>query len=424
MLSSSLASEISSNAQVKNVVKEEVWSTPLGAADVDNRPAPCEAEMEDEEETDSHTPVDGQEMVTVQIPLSAAIETSLCRRGRRRFHEIQQCHPAAKVRFDRRKKILKVVGTQEMVDSVRRQLESLGGSHKLVPDAVWYELLRTRSEEDASKSLLLQVQEKTGCRIHIERGQHEVRIFGPDEEAEVAERMIDELSEICLDRQVLVQDGVSVHPSALQCIAETCEVTITLQKGSIMVYGIQPNLDNAVEEVETELIGSDGVETDDDFDVAVSIASCPTDSWRSQESEMGSLSRRASDVGSEVHAPSAAVPVPVNSIEVIPPSSCCSQEQLIQSQQQQQPASLSRSSSCSNMQRQCSPPCPSAAAVVPAWSVGSTFLPVPVMVPAAVISPPASPVQPCAQALLVPVIPAFMRSRSPSPAPSVQCSAR
>jgi len=254
------------------------------------------ADVEEDEESDLG-PAPGEKILTVSLQLSSVEEAALCRRGRFRFHEIQANHPNAKVRFDRRKKALKVVGSQTSVDSVRRQLQALGGGHKEVPTAVWYELLRTRTEEDAAKSLVQRVQEQSGCRIHIERGQREVRIFGADEDVEVAARLIDEFAESCSERRVQVAEGHAVSPSTLQCIAESCEVTITLQKDCVMIYGLEEKVNNAAVEVEIEFMGEDCVETEDEFEAPASICTCSfgLDSWRSLSRRTSSSSLAASE---------------------------------------------------------------------------------------------------------------------------------
>ena len=51
------------------------------------------------------------------IQLETGIEASLCRRGRRRLKELQAGNPGAKIRFDRRRKVLRVIGTPEMIEA-------------------------------------------------------------------------------------------------------------------------------------------------------------------------------------------------------------------------------------------------------------------------------------------------------------------
>eukprot|EP00403_Amphidinium_massartii_P019279 CAMPEP_0178411706 /NCGR_PEP_ID=MMETSP0689_2-20121128/21631_1 /TAXON_ID=160604 /ORGANISM="Amphidinium massartii, Strain CS-259" /LENGTH=418 /DNA_ID=CAMNT_0020032917 /DNA_START=79 /DNA_END=1335 /DNA_ORIENTATION=+ len=249
------------------------------------------APEEEEEIEEPQTGSSGQ-VIAVNIPLTPGMETSLCRRGRRRFRELQVNNPNAKIRFDRRKKVLRVVAAPASIESVRRQLESLGGARMTVPAALWCELMRTRTQEDGSKSLLLQLQQQTGCRIHIERGHHEVRIFGPDEESEAAEAVIEGMADLFAEAQVPLTSGASISPSALQCIAETCEVTLTLQKGSVMVYGYKQQVNNAVEELETELADNDFVDTEDEFDAAEKsgVGSSGLSSWRSEASASASTS--------------------------------------------------------------------------------------------------------------------------------------
>ena len=53
----------------------------------------------------------------MDMQLENGIEASLCRRGRRRLKELQEGNPGAKVRLDRRRKVLRVTGTPEMIEA-------------------------------------------------------------------------------------------------------------------------------------------------------------------------------------------------------------------------------------------------------------------------------------------------------------------
>mmetsp|Transcript_7883 Transcript_7883/g.18429 ORF Transcript_7883/g.18429 Transcript_7883/m.18429 type:complete len:404 (+) Transcript_7883:71-1282(+) len=237
----------------------------------------------DTEETSDATEEVGK--IAVNIKISPNIEVSLCRRGRRRFRELQVNNPDAKIRFDRRRKILRVVGTDAVIEVVRRQLESLGGLHKPVPYPVWCELMRTRTEEDASRSLLLHLQEQSGCRIHIERALQEVRIFGPDENSALAEKLVEELCEMCVEEKVAVKDSTCPSPSTLQCISETCEVTIKAHRGHLMVYGRRQAVADAVEELQHEYVDSGYVDTDDEFGMTWASSATLSDPTASRASD-------------------------------------------------------------------------------------------------------------------------------------------
>eukprot|EP00971_Amphidinium_carterae_P235236 4668063-Amphidinium_carterae.1 len=61
------------------------------------------------------------EKMQVEIQLSTSLESSLCRRGRRRFRELQ-ANSAAKIRLDRERAVLKVHGREPEVLAVRKKL--------------------------------------------------------------------------------------------------------------------------------------------------------------------------------------------------------------------------------------------------------------------------------------------------------------
>mmetsp|Transcript_60417 Transcript_60417/g.112185 ORF Transcript_60417/g.112185 Transcript_60417/m.112185 type:complete len:388 (+) Transcript_60417:55-1218(+) len=339
--------------------------------------------------------------VAVNLKVSPSVEVSLSRRGRKRFRELQANNPNAKIRFDRRRLILRVVATEVVLASVRRQLESLDGVHKSVPAAVWHELMRTRVSEELSQSLLLQLQQQSGCRIHIERGVHEVRIFGPDEETVIADKLLDELAAVCVEEKVVVKESTFVCPSTLQCISETCEVTIRAQRGAVMVYGRQQAVADAVEELQHEYVDSTYVDTDDEFDGVRSYTS--SSSWsaltgsKNHEDDLEMFEplpfSRASTAASDDSQPVQSQAVPM--VKVYQASS--------------PPESVTSGST---------PPSPRPMMAVPSNAHMCQALPVgsfgPVM-PA--VLPVVMPAQPCLAMLLPVYTSGATQSRSPSPCP-------
>mmetsp|Transcript_2303 Transcript_2303/g.4803 ORF Transcript_2303/g.4803 Transcript_2303/m.4803 type:complete len:461 (-) Transcript_2303:124-1506(-) len=179
----------------------------------------------------------------VEIPITAAVESSLCRRGRRRFRDLQ-ANSVAKIRFDRPRRVLRVFGNEQEVESVRRQLECLGGQRKLVSTAVWCELMRNRCVEDAEKSTLHYFQKESGCRIHIERSHQEVRLFGPDECTAAAEQLIDNFALQCIELPLAVQDGL-LPDETIQEITEACAVTLNVETEQLVLYGLQDAVNRA-----------------------------------------------------------------------------------------------------------------------------------------------------------------------------------
>lgn len=180
---------------------------------------------------------DSLERKRVEISLSQQTETSLCRHGRRRFRDMQAAS-AAKLRLDRSRNMLKVYGTDSEVESIRRQLECLGGVRKVIPVAVWCELMRTRLEEDPERSTLQKMQAKCGCRIHIERSEQEVRIFGSHDSTMLAIHLIEDFARRC--REVVIPITCCTIPvDMIEEIVETCHVSLNLEDDKVVVYGLQ-----------------------------------------------------------------------------------------------------------------------------------------------------------------------------------------
>jgi len=183
-----------------------------------------------------------------EIPLGPVLAGALCRRGRRRLRDIQASCQAI-LRFDRAHSVLHVFGSEEAVQAVRRQLESLGGLRKVIPPAVWAELMRTRTVHDSSQSMLAQLQQESGCRIHIERSQQEVRVFGPDEGTAVAERLLDELANDCIE-EVVRTETQTLPTAALQSVAHDHGVTLSIEDDQIIVLGLKDAVHDAVAELQ------------------------------------------------------------------------------------------------------------------------------------------------------------------------------
>ena len=169
------------------------------------------------------------------------------------------------------------------MEAVRSQLESLSGTRRAVPRALWCELLRTRTEEETKKSLLMQLQNASGCRIHIERGHPEVRIFGTNQASAMAEELLDEAATRCTQGIVPFEDGApAISPSILEYIATTCEVTLEMQEHGFVASGLHHAVAAAVEELKHELIMLNHVDTDDEFDFYPQMRSSSgssSDSW-------------------------------------------------------------------------------------------------------------------------------------------------
>ncbi|CAK0840364.1 unnamed protein product, partial [Prorocentrum cordatum] len=129
--------------------------------------------------------------VQEEFELDPELLSILCRRGRRRLR-LLQLETRANIWIDRGRGVLHASGPEAALGELQRQLASLRGPRKNVSAAVWSELMRTRTNsKDPEEGLVARLQQESGCRIHIERDRHQVRIFGPSDEVRVCERLIE-----------------------------------------------------------------------------------------------------------------------------------------------------------------------------------------------------------------------------------------
>eukprot|EP00403_Amphidinium_massartii_P024739 CAMPEP_0178406212 /NCGR_PEP_ID=MMETSP0689_2-20121128/18797_1 /TAXON_ID=160604 /ORGANISM="Amphidinium massartii, Strain CS-259" /LENGTH=329 /DNA_ID=CAMNT_0020027249 /DNA_START=94 /DNA_END=1080 /DNA_ORIENTATION=- len=260
-----------------------------------------------------------EERIVVEIPLSQATEGSLCRHGRRRLRDMQ-AKSAARIRYDRARSVLKVSGPSSAVEEVQRQLDCLGGVKEVVPTAVWCELMRTRLEEDPSKSALQNMQKQSGCRIHIERSLQEVRIFGSSQNTQVALHLLHDFARRCTEVSVPSDEG-SVSEDLVQRITDEHAVTVNVEKRRVVVYGIKAAVRSAVRELRAHFLAqvkpgeaSLGEESDSDADWDDGVSTCSISTWcnavhlapekesrLAQEMGVSSTSTISSDWSEEAH---------------------------------------------------------------------------------------------------------------------------
>lgn len=183
----------------------------------------------------------------VEIPLPQEILSSLCRRSRRRLHDMQM-RSRASIRLDRQRSVMLVTGSQQAVNSVRAMLGSLGGPHKTVSPPVWAELMRTRTWSDHPQAAIWHLQKESGCRIHIERTSQEVRLFGSSDSIAAAEKLIDAFAEDCSSESVLMATS-ALTATEVQSLACSCGVTFRIEPDHILILGFRDAVASAVEEV-------------------------------------------------------------------------------------------------------------------------------------------------------------------------------
>lgn len=182
--------------------------------------------------------------------LDADVFSALCRRSRRRLRDIEaRCQVTMKI--DRLRGVLRTTGTEAGIRAAQRQVACMSGQRKSVAVAVWAELMRTRTinQPGTSEATIARLQQQSGCRVHIERSRCEVRLFGIPEGIDVADRLIDELENVCTEEPVPAENVGQLPMPILEGFARRGNVTLCIEEGSIVVRGLR----NAVVQVAEEL---------------------------------------------------------------------------------------------------------------------------------------------------------------------------
>lgn len=215
------------------------WADDFTASTTDSLPSMGSFD----DERDAHYGPIGANTMAVEIELDSEAFGALCRRGRRRrLREIQAAFPAI-LRVDRQRRVLHVIGSPEAIDAIQAQVESLRGPRKTVTSAVWAELMRTRILQDES-SVLYRLELASGCRIHIERKQNEVRLFGPPDAASTANKLLDdfaaEVTEVSFD-----MNTTQMSEESLLALAHKCGVSLRVEDDQVIILGLHANVEYA-----------------------------------------------------------------------------------------------------------------------------------------------------------------------------------
>jgi hypothetical protein len=138
-------------------------------------------------------------------------------------------------------------------------LENLSGPCKPLAPAVWAELMRTRTLCHSSRATIAHMQNQSGCRIHIERGKQEVRLFGPQEGIAVAIRLLDEFAETCGEEVVSVGSPTSALSSVkLQALAHAFGITLRVEDQDVVVLGVKASVAEACKELQRYVSDPEG----------------------------------------------------------------------------------------------------------------------------------------------------------------------
>lgn len=221
-----------------------------------------------------------------EIPLNDELLTSFSGRGRRRLRDLKQ-QTETVLKLDKNKSCLQVRGSEKSIANLRQHLETLIGHRRPISAPVWAELMRTRTQTTPDAAIQY-IQEQSGCRVHIERQTHEVRLYGPDENLKVADRLLKELGR---DTDLRVVEGM-VSPQLLERVALAKGVTMRVRDTFIEVLGRTSATEEACAELE-KLLERDA----EPAAVTVEEAEIPSDPAAHPESPKVSKDRHAGNAG-------------------------------------------------------------------------------------------------------------------------------
>mmetsp|Transcript_39197 Transcript_39197/g.73086 ORF Transcript_39197/g.73086 Transcript_39197/m.73086 type:complete len:397 (+) Transcript_39197:19-1209(+) len=235
-----------------------------------------------------------------EIPLEGPLLQGFCRRGRRRLHEIEEATKAS-VKLDRARGLLRVVGTEDAINAVEHQLECMTGPRKEISRAAWAELMRTRTGRDEGVALA-QIQTQSGCRVHIERSRNEVRLFGPKNAVAMADKLLDDLQKMCVERLVSAPTA-NLNLATLNDLAQALCVTFRLENDIIFILGLKVAVSDASHQLSNYLANPNGYmmpSADGAKKVAAEIASLNSEGSPSATTVSGEVYESgSSDVGGD-----------------------------------------------------------------------------------------------------------------------------
>mmetsp|Transcript_84085 Transcript_84085/g.132392 ORF Transcript_84085/g.132392 Transcript_84085/m.132392 type:complete len:376 (+) Transcript_84085:53-1180(+) len=186
--------------------------------------------------------------VTEEISLEPELINSLYRRGRRRLRDIQS-NCGVNVWLDKLRGVLHLSGSKASVASAKHLIAGLGGPRKRISTAMWAELLRTRKQQSGPEAAVARIQLQSGCRLHVERTSQEVHLFGDSASVAIAEKLLMELDQDCAE-EVITLDADPIPPTALQAIANSCDVTLQAEKDRLYILGLRGYVKKAIDALE------------------------------------------------------------------------------------------------------------------------------------------------------------------------------
>jgi hypothetical protein len=153
------------------------------------------------------------------------------------------------LRYDKLRGVVHVSGSEADVEVAKDLLANLGGPRKAVKTPVWVELLRAHGPEQGAQATIAKMQQESKCRIHIDRSSEQVRLVGHSKDVMVAEKLLEELHENCVE-ELHYMDSSLIEPPALRALEKSCGVTLRQKYDHVVVLGMQDSVKKAIQDLE------------------------------------------------------------------------------------------------------------------------------------------------------------------------------
>jgi hypothetical protein len=186
------------------------------------------------------------EVITVEVELEASVLAAMCRRGKKKLRDLEAASRAVLI-LDRARAVLEISGSRSSVAEVQLQINHMSGPRLAVTGPVWAELMRTR-KMDSSYSAVACIQERTACRIHIERNTRQIQVLGPKEVVDLAQRLLHRLESLCSEVRI-GSCGTTMDQRVLKSVAQRYRVTIMQEDVQITLLGIKGAVVEAAQEL-------------------------------------------------------------------------------------------------------------------------------------------------------------------------------
>lgn len=193
-------------------------------------------------------PMPSPSKFTAEIQLDNEVLRALCIRSRRRFRDMKAASQA-ELKLDSTRGVMQVTGSKSAIADIRKKLETVTGPCLTVAGAVWAELMRTRMNPDPEQGAVAQMQESSGCRLHIERDSKQVRLFGPKDQIIGAQKLLKELDAMCIEKSVDMQGARCKDLTKLDAFATEFGVTLQVDETQITVLGIEGAVEAAAKDL-------------------------------------------------------------------------------------------------------------------------------------------------------------------------------